>query len=434
MQVSVTSTEGLERRLTVEVPAERVEKEVVQRLKGLAGRVRLDGFRPGKVPMKVMEKRYGAQVRQEVQADVMQHSFYEAIEQESLRPAGSPKLELGESDSEKFEFSAIFEVYPEVKVEVPSDLVISKPTVAVQDSDVDGMIEKLRGQRTSWEAADRAAENGDQVVIDFLGKVDGEAFAGGEAKAYPLELGSGRFIPGFEEQLVGAKAGDNVNVDVTFPESYQSEDLAGKAAVFEVTVNTVNEAKLPDVEDEEFLKALGVQEGGIDALRKDVRESMEREAAQKVAAKVKDSALDQLLNANTIDLPNSLIENEIQQLAAQAGQSMGIQQEMPVTDEIRNALKERAERRVALGLLVGEVIREQGFQADAGAVRERIVEMAATYEDPDSVLKWYYEDKSRLSGVEALVLEDQAVDWIMSQAKVEEVSTPFEDLMQAAEG
>lgn len=434
MQVSVTSTEGLERRLTVEVPAERVEKEVVQRLKGLAGRVRLDGFRPGKVPMKVMEKRYGAQVRQEVQADVMQHSFYEAIEQESLRPAGSPKLELGESDSEKFEFSAIFEVYPEVKVEVPSDLVISKPTVAVQDSDVDGMIEKLRGQRTSWEVADRAAENGDQVVIDFLGKVDGEAFAGGEAKAYPLELGSGRFIPGFEEQLVGAKAGDNVNVDVTFPESYQSEDLAGKAAVFEVTVNTVNEAKLPDVEDEEFLKALGVQEGGIDALRKDVRESMEREAAQKVAAKVKDSALDQLLNANTIDLPNSLIENEIQQLAAQAGQSMGIQQEMPVTDEIRNALKERAERRVALGLLVGEVIREQGFQADAGAVRERIVEMAATYEDPDSVLKWYYEDKSRLSGVEALVLEDQAVDWIMSQAKVEEVSTPFEDLMQAAEG
>ena len=431
MQVSVTSTEGLERRLTVEVPAERVEKEVSQRLKGMISRVRMDGFRPGKVPMKVMEKRYGAQVRQEVQADVMQHSFYEAIEQENLRPAGSPKLELGNSDGGKFEFSAVFEVYPEVKVNVTDDLLIEKPVVEVSEQDVDGMIEKLRTQRAGWEEADRAAEMGDQVVIDFLGKIDGEAFSGGEAEAYSLELGSKRFIPGFEEQIVGAKAGDSLDVEVMFPDNYQGEELAGKAAVFEVTVNKVNSPKLPDVEDEEFLKALGVQEGGVDALRKEIRENMEREVGQKVLAAVKDSTLDKLLEANSVELPSALVESEIQQMASQARQSMGIKEAVEVTDAVRDAFKERASRRVALGLLVGEVIREQGFKADAGKVRDRIAELAVGYEDPDAVVKWYYEDKSRLSGVEALVLEDLVVEWIVSQAKVEEVSKPFDEVMQS---
>ncbi len=433
MQVSVTSSEGLERRLTVEVPAERIQKEVSQRLKGMVGRIRMDGFRPGKVPMKVMEKRYGAQVRQEVQADVMQHSFYEAIEQENLRPAGSPKLELGASDGEKFEFSATFEIYPEVKVKLPADLVIEKPVVDVSEQDVDDMIEKLRTQRTGWEAADRAAEMGDQVVMDFLGKIDGEAFSGGEAKAYPLELGSNRFIAGFEEQLVGAKAGDSLDVSVTFPENYQSEELAGKPAIFEVTINAVNSPKLPDVEDEEFLKALGVQEGGVETLRKDIRENMEREVAQKVLAKVKDSALDKLLDANSIELPSALVEGEIQQMASQARQSMGIQEEFEVTDAVRDTFKERASRRVALGLLIGEVIREQDFKADAGKVRDRIAELATSYEDPDAVVKWYYEDKNRLSGVEALVLEDLAVEWIISQAKVEEVAKPFDEVMQSGQ-
>lgn len=432
MQVSVTSTEGLERRMTVELSADSVETEVQKRLKNMAGRVRMDGFRPGKVPLKVVAKRYGAQVRQEVEADVMQNSFYAAIQQENLRPAGMPKIEPGVLANDKFEFTATFEVYPEVKVEVPADLTVQKPVVEIQDSDVDAMIDKLRSQRAGWEETDRAVANGDQVIIDFLGKIDGEAFDGGEGKGYPLVIGSNRFIAGFEEQLVGAKAGDSLDVNVTFPESYQSEALAGKPAVFEVTVHTVNAPKLPEIDDPEFLQALGVAEGKADDLRNEVRGSMERELQQKIESKVKDQVLDKLADANPVEIPDALIESEIQTMANQARQSMGMQGgEIEITDQIREALKERATRRVALGLLVGEVIREQKFQADADAVRNRIQAMADTYEDPATVVNWYYEDKSRLNGVEALVLEDQVVDWIMSNAKVEDVATAFDEVMQA---
>ena len=425
MQVSVTSTEGLQRRMTVELPAEGVEQEVQQRLKSMAGRVRLDGFRPGKVPFKVMEKRYGAQVRQEVQADMVQNSFYAAVQKEKLRPAGAPKIELSAAGSDKLAFTATFEVYPEVKVSVPTDMVVQKPVVEITEQDLDNMIEKLRKQRAGWEVVERAAAEGDQVIIDFLGKLNGEPFSGGEAKGYPLVLGSQRFIPGFEDQLIGAKAGESRSVNVTFPEQYQNEELAGKPVVFDVTVQQVNGPKLPDLNDG-FLKTLGVQEGGIETLRKDVRDSMTRELEQKIEAQVKNQVLDKLFAANPVELPTALVESEIQQMANQARQSMGIQ-----ADEVRAALQDQARRRVALGLLIGELIREKGFRADADKIRSRIESLAASYEEPAAVVAWYYEDRSRLAGVEALVLEDQAVDWVISQSKMEEAKTGFDEVMQA---
>jgi len=431
MQVSVTSTEGLERSMTVEVPADKINSEVQTRLKSMAGRVKIDGFRPGKVPFTVVQKRFSAQVREEVESEMLRTSFYEAIKQENLRPAGTPKIETAASVDDKFAFTATFEVYPDVKVEIPADMVVEKPVVEAGDADVDNMLDKLRKQRAGWEETDRAAEIGDQLVFDFLGKIDDVAFDGGEAKDYSLELGSNRFIAGFEEQLVGAKAGDEKDVNVTFPEDYQSEALAGKPAVFEVVIKKVNAPKLPDLDDAEFLKALGVEDGGVEALRNNVRESMGRELKQKIAAYVKEQALDKLLDANPIDLPSALVEDEIKQMANQARQSMGMQGEMELTDEIRNALGDRARRRVGLGLLVGELIREKGFKADAEAVRGRIEEMAESYEDPQSVLAWYYQDKTRLSGVEALVLEDQVVDWLLSEIKTEDVAKTFDDIMQA---
>ena len=431
MQVSVTSSEGLERSMTVEVPADKIEQEVQQRLKGMVGKVRIDGFRPGKVPFSVIKQRYGQQVRQEVESDLVRSSFYEALQQEKLRPAGTPKIETNASKADALAFTATFEVYPDVKVEVPSDMVVEKAVVEVSEADIDNMLEKLRTQRAGWEEVDRAAEEGDQVVIDFLGKVDDVAFEGGEAKDYPLQLGAKRFIEGFEDQLIGAKTGESRDVNVTFPEDYQKEELAGKPAVFEVTVKTVNGPKLPELDDPEFLKALGAEEGGVETLRNEVRQSMERELKQKIDAQVKEQVLDKLLDANPIELPSALVEDEINQMANQARQSMGMQGEQAVTDEIREALGERARRRVGLGLMVGELIREKGFQADADKVRTRIEELAQSYEDPQAVLNWYYQDKSRLSGVEALVLEDQVVEWLLSEVKTDEVSKAFDDIMQA---
>lgn len=431
MQVSVTSSEGLERKLTVEVPADKVEQEVRQRLKGMAGRVRIDGFRPGKVPFSVIQKRYGAAVREEVRSELVRSSLYEAIQQEKLRPAGIPRVETDAAAGDKLSFTATFEVYPEVKVNVPADLVVEKPVVSVGPADVDRMLEKLRRQRAGWEDVDRVAQDGDQVVIDFVGKVDGEAFEGGTAEGFALELGSKRFIAGFEDQLIGVKASEARDVNVTFPDTYQNEALAGKPALFEVTVKAVKGAKLPELDDPELLRALGVEEGGVEKLRDEVRQSMERELKQKVSARIKDDVLSKILAANPIELPAALVEDEISQMANQARQSMGMQGEMEISDEIRKALGDQARRRVGLGLIVGELIREKGFKADADQVRARIEEMAQSYEDPQSVLNWYFQDKSRLAGVEALVLEDQVVDWLLSEIKTEDVEKSFEEIMES---
>lgn len=431
MQVSVTSAEGLQRSMTVELPADKIQQEVHQRLKNMAGQVRMDGFRPGKVPFGVVQKRYGQQVRSEVESEMVRSSFYEAVQQEELRPAGTPKIETGASDDEKLTFTATFEVYPEVSVNVPSDLTVEKPAVEVTDGDVDAMFDKLREQRATWEVVERAAEDGDKVVMDFVGKVDGEAFEGGAANDFELELGSKRFIEGFESKLVGASAGESRDVEVSFPEDYQAKELAGKPAVFEVSIKSVKASKLPELDDEEFLAALGANEGGVDALRADIRGSMERELQQRIDNKVKESMLDKLLEANPIDVPTALVDDEIAQMAAQGRQSMGIPEDAPVSDEMRSSMEPQARRRVALGLMVGELIREKGFKSEEDKVKARIESLAATYEDPQAVVRWYFEDKSRLAGVEALVLEDQVVDWLLTEVQTEEVQKTFDEMMQA---
>ena len=434
MQVSVTTTEGLERRMSVEVPADRVDQEVQQRLKSMSGSVRMAGFRPGKVPFKVIQQRYGAQVRQEVQAELLRSTLYEALQQENLRPAGAPKVELDASEGSNFAYTATFEIYPEVDVKIPQGTKVEKLVADITDQDVDNMIEKLRKQRASWTTVERAAQEGDQVVIDFVGKIEGEAFEGGEAKDYPLTLGAGRFIAGFEEQLIGSNAGESKDVTVTFPDDYQNEELAGKEAVFSVTVKEVKEATLPALDDPEFMQALGVSEGGVEELKAEVKGSMERELAQTVAAKFKNDVLEAVLQANPVELPQALVDSEIQIMMNEARQSMGMppaEGEQEINDEIRAAFEEKARRRVALGLLIGEILKEQGIKADADKVRERIEEQASSYEDPESVINWYYQDRSRLSGVEALVLEDQVVDWIAEQFEVEETAKSFDEVMQS---
>ena len=433
MQVSVTTTEGLERRMSVEVPADRVEQEVKQRLKSMSGTVRLAGFRPGKVPFKVVQQRYGAQVLQEVHGELLRSTLYEAIQQENLRPAGAPKVELGESDNNALAYTAVFEVYPEINVTIPSGVSVERLVAEITDQDVDDMIEKLRKQRASWNDVERAAQEGDQVVIDFQGKVDGELFEGGESEDYSLVLGSGQFIAGFEEQLIGLSGGDSAEVKVTFPDDYQNEKLAGKDAVFSVTVKRVQEPSFPAIDDPEFMQGFGVTDGGVDALKAEVRSSMARELAQTVAGKFKQQVLDIIMEANPVELPQSLVDSELQQMMNETRQSMGMppaEGEQTIPEEIRTAFGEKANRRVALGLLIGEILKEQGFEADADKVRERIEAQASSYEDPASVLAWYYQDKSRLSGVEALVLEDQVVDWIAQQFDVVEEKKSFDDIMQ----
>ncbi|HEB55685.1 MAG TPA: trigger factor [Gammaproteobacteria bacterium] len=434
MQVSVTTTEGLERRMSVEVPADRVDQEVQQRLKSMSGSVRMAGFRPGKVPFKVIQQRYGAQVRQEVQAELLRSTLYEALQQENLRPAGAPKVELDASEGSNLAYTATFEIYPEVDVTIPKETKVEKLVADITDQDVDNMIEKLRKQRASWATVERAAQDGDQLVIDFIGKIEGEAFEGGEAKDYPLTLGAGRFIAGFEELLIGSSAGETKDVTVTFPEDYQNEELAGKEAVFSVTVKEVKEPTLPALDDREFMQALGVSEGGVEELKAEVKSSMERELAQTIAAKFKNDVLEAVLEANPVELPQALVDSEIQIMMNEARQSMGMppaEGEQEINDEIRAAFEEKARRRVALGLLIGEILKEQGIKADADKVRERIEEQASSYEDPESVINWYYQDRSRLSGVEALVLEDQVVDWIAEQFEVEETAKSFDEVMQS---
>ena len=429
MQVSVTSGEGLERKLSIELPDEKIEQEVEKRLKAMTGKVRIAGFRPGKVPLKVVKQRYGQQVRREVEADVARSSFVQALQKENLKPAGEPRLELGQAEEGRFGFTAVIEVYPEVNVRIPDDLTLEKPVVSVSDEDVDKMVEKLRSQRATWHIVDRSAQEGDRVIIDFQGKLDGEPFESGDAQDYPLVIGSGRLIKGFEEQLVGVVAGETRDINVTFPEDYHSEALSGKDAVFTINVKQVEESRPPELEDEGFLAEIGVADGGVEALRSEVRKSMERELAQMLHAKMKEQVLDKLFDAKPIELPSALVAKEVEQLAAEAQRSMGIQPGQSLSEKAREIFADRARRRTALGLLIGEILREQGLKADPGQVREQIKLEAASYEDPQAVVNWYYQDESRLSNVQALVLENTVVDWVVAQARVEEVNKTFDEVM-----
>lgn len=431
MQVSVENTSALERRMTIAVPAERVENEVNKRLQQTAKRAKVAGFRPGKVPMSVIRQRFEADARQEAFGDLVQASFYEAIVEQKLNPAGAPAVEPKSFEKGKdLEFVAIFEVFPEFTVAGFDSINVERLSAEVADADLDNMLEVLRKQNTRFEAVERAAQNDDQVNIDFVGKVDGEVFAGGSAKGTQLVLGSGRMIPGFEDGLVGAKAGEERVVNVTFPEDYQNLDLAGKAAEFTITVNSVSAPSLPEL-NEEFFAQFGIKESTLEGFRAEVRKNMERELRQAIKTKVKNQVMDGLLAANPIEVPKALLENEVNRLRVQAVQQFGGNikpEQLPA-----ELFEEQAKRRVVLGLIVAEVVKQFDLKPDEGKVREMIEEMASAYQEPEQVISWYYKNDQQLNEVRSVVLEEQVVDTVLQKATVTDKSVSYEDAVKPAQ-
>ena len=423
MQVSVESGQGLERKLKIEVPAETVNTEVENRLKSMLGRVRIDGFRPGKVPMKVVKQHYGAQVFQEVAGEMIERTYRDALMQNNLRPAGDPSIETsGLVQGQALAYTATFEVYPEVTLAPVAELGIETVSAQVTDADVDNMIETLRKQRVSWTPVEREAADGDRVTIDFKGSIDGEVFDGGSASAVPVVIGSGGMIPGFEEHLTGLAAGAASTFKVPFPDDYAAKHLAGKEAEFEVTVKSVEKFEMPAV-DADFAKSFGVESGDVDKLREEVRANMERELENRVRAETKNRVMERLLETNPIDVPSSIVREEAETLRKQnAIQQPG--SELPV--ELYDA---EATRRVKLGLLLAEVVKMAAIQPDQGKVRERVEKMSREYEDPDEFVRYYFSNPQLLRGIETMVMEDMVVDWLVDQAQITTVESSFEQLM-----
>ncbi|WP_137166375.1 trigger factor [Salinimonas lutimaris] len=430
MQVSVETTQGLERRLTITVPADSIDSAVKARLQQLAKTQRINGFRPGKVPVSVIQKRFGEAVRQEVAGDVMQQNFYQAVIQEKITPAGMPKFELTkDQQGEDLEYVASFEVYPEVEVKGVEDLEIEKPVVEISDEDLDNMMQTLQQQHASWAEVERAAEDGDRVVMDFVGKIDGEEFDGGKAEDFALELGKGRMIPGFEEPIVGAKAGDEVKVEVTFPEEYHAEALKGKDAVFDVTVKKVEGQELPELNDE-FATLFGIQEGGVDALKDEVRKNMQRELDQTLKTQVKENVIAKLLEANEVEIPQALIDQEVEALREQAKQRFSQQGGGANMPELPAELfTDNAKRRVSIGLLLGEIIKQNELEADDEKVASLIETSASAYEDPQEVIDYYKNNDELMQQMKNVALEEQAIEWVLAKAKTQDVTKAFDEVM-----
>ncbi|MEA1050271.1 trigger factor [Lamprobacter modestohalophilus] len=425
MQVSVETGDGLTRRLKVELPAEDIEQEIEKRLQNIARSARMPGFRPGKVPLRVLRQRYGDSMRLEVFGERVEASFPQAIAESELRPAGRPEIEPDlDQTVGRYAYVAEFEVIPEVTLTSLEGRTLARPQVEVTDTDVEETIERLRQQRKRWEAVERASETGDRLTVDFDGQVDGEAFEGGQGEGIQIEIGAGRFIPGFEDQLVGASAGDERSIDVTFPEDYPKSSLAGKPAQFKVRVKTVEAPNLPEV-DAEFVAEFGVDDGDLERFRADVRANLERERSERVKARIKNQVMDLLLEANPIMVPSALVANEIESLRQQMTQNLGAGSEFKLPDEI---FADNAQRRVALGLIVGEVVKANELTPDPERVRSSVEEMAATYDDPQAVIDYYYADRQRLATVESVVLEDLVVERVLEQIEVTDEPISFSEL------
>lgn len=431
MQVSVENTSALERRMTIGVPAERIETEVNKRLQQTARRAKVPGFRPGKVPMSVIRQRYEAAARQEALGDLIQATFYEAVMEQKLNPAGQPSVEPKVFEKGKdLEYVATFEVFPEFSVAGFESITVERQSAEVTDADVDNMLDILRKQNVRYEVAEREAQNEDQLNIDFAGKIDGEAFAGGSATGTQLVLGSGRMIPGFEDGLVGAKAGEESVLNVTFPEDYQNLDLAGKAAEFSVKVNSVSAPTLPELNDE-FFAQFGIKEGGLEGFRAEVRKNMERELRQAIKAKVKNQVMDGLLASNPIEAPKALLANEVDRLRVQAVQQFGGNIK---PDQLPAELfEEQAKRRVVLGLIVAEVVKQFELKPDDARVRELIQEMASAYQEPEQVVSWYYKNDQQMNEVRSVVLEEQVVDTVLQKASVTDKAVSYEEAVKPAQ-
>lgn len=427
MQVSVESLSSLERRMEIQVPAAEIEKAIDDRLLKMSRTVRLKGFRPGKVPVKVVRQQFGEQIRQEVLGDVMQSSFAEAVGQQKLAPANNPKIEpIDLQSGVDLKYRAVFEIYPEIHLKGIDSLAVTRPTVEVGVGDIDAMIENLRKQRPNFVVIDREARDTDQVTVDFLGTLDGEPFDGGKGEGVPIVLGSGRMLPDFEAGIKGARAGETKDVPVNFPDNYQAQNLAGKTASFAITVHKVEEQQLPELNDE-FCKHYGVEEGGLDQLRKEVEENMRQELSGTVRARLKRQVFDALLAANPTEVPKSLVEDQIRSMQVDFGRRVGARDasQLPPASQFQEA----AQSRVAIGLLIGEVIKQANLTVDRAKVQERLTELAQNYPDPAQVVKAYRDNPQLRGQIESAVLEDQAVDWLLERAKITDQPATFKEVM-----
>lgn len=431
MQVSVETTSNIERRMTIGVPAQEIDQAVEKRLQHAARTVKMNGFRPGKVPMSVVKRRFGEGVRQEVVSEVMRDSYVKALEDQDISPAGWPRFEPKTMEAGKdLEFVAIFEVLPEIELGDLSKVEVEKLTADITDKDVDTMIDNLRRQQADMKPVKRKSKKKDVVTIDFKGYVDGEAFEGGSAEDHKLTLGSGQMIPGFEDGIIGGKAGEELQIDVTFPEDYQKEELAGKPAKFDITIKQVEEPVLPEL-NKEFFEKFGIDAEDEATFRDEVQKNMARELKQAISTKVKNDVVDGLLASTELELPQALIDQEIDRLRQDAVQRFGGQ--MDPKQLPAELFQDQASRRVKTGLLFQEVVKKNELKAAPEKVDEKIQEIASTYEQPDEVVAHFNSDPQQKQQIESVVLEDAVVDFVLEQAKVTEKKVKYEEAVQAAQ-
>jgi trigger factor len=430
MEATTAQANALERRIDLSIAITDVEKEMEQRLKRMGKNIKMPGFRPGKVPFSIIKQQHGDQARHEVLSEQLDRVFGETVTAQKMRVAGYPRLEPKSTESTThLEFEAIFEVYPEFAPADMSTAEVERPVLEVTAAEVDKTLDILRQQRVSYEDADRTAAKGDRVVIDFLGKKDGEPFQGGQAADYPFVLGQGQMLPDFESAVEGAKAGESKTFDLAFPADYFAKDLAGQTVQFEITVKQVQAPKLPEV-DSEFAKGMGIADGDVAKMRAEIEANLKREVKRRIEGKVKDQVMEALIKANQIDTPSALIDMEIQRLMQAARQDMeqrGMKvQDMPIQPEW---FADQAKRRVTLGLILAELVKTEGLQAKPEQIRAMVEETAQSYEQPEEVIRWYYAQPQRLGEVEGLAIENNVVEWVLGKAKVTDKAAVFDELM-----
>ncbi len=430
MENNQEAQNALERRIDMSVPLADIEKEADARLKRMARSAKLPGFRPGKVPLKIMAQNYGSQARSEAIGAAIERCFGEKLREQNLRIAGSPRIEPRKSGEEgALSFSAVFEVYPEIALGDLSSQQVERPVLTVGETEVDKTIEILRKQRTTFAVAERAAQEGDRVVIDFSGRKDGEVFEGGAAEGFPFVIGAGSMLKDFEVAVSGMTVGEGKTFDMTFPDDYHAAHLAGQTVQFEVALKTVEAPRLPEV-DADFARALGVADGDVAKLRDEVRNNLEREVKRRIQSRIKEQVMEALIATHPIDVPKALIEAESRQLAENARRDMEMRgmnaEDLPVDPAW---FKDQAERRVRLGLIMAELVKAKDLSAKPDQIKSLIEEMAQSYEDPPELVRWYYANPERLHQAEAVVIEDNVVDWVVSQAQLTDKAVSFDEFM-----
>lgn len=434
MQVSVESNSDIKRTLTISVPQEEVDAVTTKRYDEVKRTARIDGFRPGKIPMSVIKQKFGASIKAEALSELTQNFFYKAIMEEKLNPASQPVITPNDNAAEGFEFSATFEVYPEITLNSFDNLELKKPVAVISDDDIDGMVEKLRTQKIVWKEVKRKAKDGDRVTINFTGMVNDEAISEEPIKDFPVVLGSKSMIPGFEKELKGVKKTEELAFELAFPDDYQEKKLAGQLGQFQVSVNLVEGSKLPEV-DEAFIKEFGVDSGDMADFREDLSKNMTVEADKALLSKRKEIVMDALVENNDVSVPEALVDNEINQMMASMKEraEQGQQSPLPMPELPREMFEAQAKKRVKLGLLLSEVIKVNDIKADDEKVQQRIEEFAQQYGDPEEVINWYKSNPQERSKIESVVLEDQLVDWMLEKSKVTEEALSFDELMNSAQ-